>query len=76
MVLVYDVTRRRSLEELEQWLEELELHGVGWEIPRVLVGNKCDQEGVQVGTGEAQRWADDRGMPLFETSAKVRGTVL
>ena len=41
------------------------------QIPRILVGNKCDQEDVKVKTEDAQRWADDRGMPLFETSAKV-----
>ena len=42
----------------------------------MLVGNKCDQGQVQVPTGVAQRWADDRNMPLFETSAMVRTCVL
>lgn len=69
VVLVYDVTNQTSLQQLDHWLEELEAHGIGVDIPRVLVGNKCDQGQAQVPTGVAQRWADDRNMPLFETSA-------
>jgi hypothetical protein len=42
------------------WLEELELHGLGRDIPRILVGNKCDEGRQQVPTPAAQRWADDR----------------
>ena len=70
IVLVYDVTSKASLTSLEHWLVELEDHGIGPEVPRVLVGNKCDEAGTEVSTTDAQRWADDRGMPLFETSAK------
>merc|ERR1719295_1804899 len=55
---------------MDTWLEELEVHGVSVDVPRVLVGNKCDQDEAKVKTEDAQRWADDRGMPLFETSAK------
>jgi len=70
VVLVYDVNYAPTLLALDQWIQELETHGVGVNIPRVLVGNKCDQGRSVVKTEDAQRWADDRGMPLFETSAK------
>lgn len=70
VVLVYDVTSAASLIALDHWIEELEYHGLGPKIPRILVGNKCDQDDVAIKTEDAQRWADDRGMPLFETSAK------
>lgn len=70
VVFVYDVNSAASLVALESWLQEVELHGVPESAPRVLVGNKCDQGGQVVTTNTAQRWADDRGMPLFETSAK------
>jgi GTPase SAR1 family protein len=60
VVLVYDVTKESSLRALEVWLDELEVHGVGRDVPRILVGNKCDEERQQVPTAAAQRWADDR----------------
>ena len=47
VVLVYDVTNQASLDALDHWLEELEGHGVGVDVPRVLVGNKCDQGPVK-----------------------------
>jgi len=70
VVFVYDVNSISSLDSLDSWVEEVELHGVPLTVPRVLVGNKCDEGGQVVTTGTAQRWADDRCMPLFETSAK------
>jgi len=70
VVFVYDVTSVASLVALDSWLEEVRNHGVPDSSPRVLVGNKCDQGDQVVTTSRAQRWADDRSMPLFETSAK------
>jgi len=70
VVFVYDVNNAPTLLALDQWIQELEVHGVAPTIPRVLVGNKCDKGECVVKTEDAQRWADDRGMPLFETSAK------
>lgn len=70
IVFVYDVTSVASLVALDSWLDEVRGHGVPDSAPRVLVGNKCDQGDQVVTTSTAQRWADDRGMPLFETSAK------
>ena len=73
MIFVYDVNSLGSLMGLEDWVEEVAEHGVREEVPRVLVGNKCDETstvGQAVTTNTAQVWADERNMPLFETSAK------
>ncbi|XP_070959649.1 ras-related protein Rab-33B-like [Oncorhynchus clarkii lewisi] len=71
VVFVYDVTSSASFRSLPAWIEECKQHALGQEVPRILVGNKCDlQNSVQVGTDLAQQFADAHAMPLFETSAK------
>ena len=71
VVFVYDVTKVSSFESLPQWIEECDAHQLTRETPRLLVGNKCDRPDLQaVRTNVAQRFADQHGMPLFETSAK------
>ena len=75
VVFVYDVTSASSFRGLPSWIEECKQHSLGTEVPRILVGNKCDlQESVQVGTDVAQQFADSHSMPLFETSAKSPGS--
>jgi len=73
VVFVYDVNSVSSFQGLDAWLEEVNLHGIPETVPRILVGNKCDMGAAAVNTREAQRWADDRNMALFETSAKDDG---
>ncbi|KAM7388925.1 hypothetical protein PAMP_022926 [Pampus punctatissimus] len=71
VVFVYDVTNAASFRSLPAWIEECKQHALGTEVPRILVGNKCDlQDSIQVGTDVAQQFADAHSMPLFETSAK------
>lgn len=71
VVFVYDITNATSFRNLPAWIEECKQHALGNEVPRILVGNKCDlQDSVQVGTEVAQQFADTHSMPLFETSAK------
>lgn len=71
VVFVYDVTNAASFRSLPAWIEECRQHALGTEVPRILVGNKCDlQDSVQVGTEVAQQFADTHSLPLFETSAK------
>lgn len=72
VLFVYDVTRMSTFENLPSWMEECQKNGVLLEVPRVVVGNKCDSEakGQVVPTSLAQRFADGRQMALFETSAK------
>ncbi|KAI1887687.1 hypothetical protein AGOR_G00192880 [Albula goreensis] len=71
VVFVYDVTNAASFRSLPAWIEECRQHSLGQEVPRILVGNKCDlRDAVQVSTDTAQKFADSHSMPLFETSAK------
>ncbi|XP_061581923.1 RAB33B, member RAS oncogene family a [Cololabis saira] len=75
VVFVYDVTNAGSFQSLPAWIEECKQHSLGTEVPRILVGNKCDlQDSVQVATDVAQQFADSHSMPLFETSAKNPGS--
>ena len=71
VVFVYDVTKVASFQSLPNWIDECDQHNLGKEIPRILVGNKCDMRNkVAVSTNMSQRFADAHNMPLFETSAK------
>jgi Ras-related protein Rab-33B len=71
VVIVYDVTKMSSFESLPQWIEECDYHNLTRDVPRILVGNKCDcKEHQVVKTNAAQRFADIHNMPLFETSAR------
>lgn len=67
VVFVYDVNNIETLMALDSWVEEVEEHGVGLDLPRVLVGNKLDEAEAGtdnvVTTNTAQRWADDRLVP-------------
>lgn len=65
VIIVYDVTKQSSFQALVQWIEECDKHDLGYEIPRILVGNKCDCEELQaVNTNVAQRFADQHNMPV------------
>jgi Ras-related protein Rab-33B len=75
VLFVYDVTNLLTFENLSYWIEEYRNHcGTGAnnnQIPKILVGNKCDLDSdVKVNTNMAQTFADMHQMPLFETSAK------
>lgn len=72
VVFTYDVTNLNSFKGLPSWIEECERHALSSsELPRILVGTKCDvTDKVEVETNTAQRFADAHLMPLFETSAK------
>ena len=71
VIFVYDVTKMNSFENMSQWIEECDQHNLNKDIPRILVGNKCDmKEKIAVNTNLAQKFADSHNMPLFETSAK------
>ena len=71
VVFVYDMTNMASFHSLPSWIEECKQHLLATDIPRILVGNKCDlRSAIQVPTDLAQKFADTHSMPLFETSAK------
>jgi len=73
VVLVYDVTRRDSFENLEQWLKEVKMYSPnnGEGVVKLLVGNKVDLD-RKVGREEAEDWARSQGMLFLEASAKAK----
>ncbi|KHJ95070.1 Ras family protein [Oesophagostomum dentatum] len=76
VVFVYDVTSPSSFASLRSWINECEKNGLtaDSEIPRILIGNKCDLKSAsnqRVDTDAAQIFADHNNMALFETSAKA-----
>mmetsp|Transcript_13273 Transcript_13273/g.27864 ORF Transcript_13273/g.27864 Transcript_13273/m.27864 type:complete len:349 (+) Transcript_13273:321-1367(+) len=85
VVMVYDVTRRDSFDNLEQWLKEVKLYSPnnGEGVVKLLVGNKIDladgevdgedeQYQRQVDRHEAEEWARNQGMLFLEASAKTK----
>jgi len=80
-LIVYDVTRRQSFENIPIWIGYL-TGNVGNTIPTILVGNKCDLEDLRsVGVDEGEYLARhlskhyQQDIPFFETSAKTNQNV-
>ena len=66
---VYDVTNADTFKSIKKWLHEIDQNCD--RVSRVLVGNKDDDhEKKAVPLEEAQQFADQIGIPLYETSAK------
>jgi small GTP-binding protein len=70
VILVYDVTRRRSFMELQKWVTEAD-ESIGTRVPMVVVGNKIDLPDRAVPAVEAKKWAEDQGFLYMESSAKT-----
>lgn len=68
-LLVYDVTKRTSFENVEKWLQELREHADS-NIVVMLVGNKIDLRNQRsVPTEDGSRLAKERSLAFIETSA-------
>ncbi len=69
-ILVYDVTRRETYDNITDWYEEIKK--VCSKISLILVGNKIDLEDQrEVNMEEGQRLADNLNISYIETSAKT-----
>jgi len=72
-LLVYDITRKATFENIDKWLAEIKLSSNN-EINMVLIGNKCDlKDKREVSIEEAQNKAKLLNMAFMETSA-LNGT--
>jgi Ras-related protein Rab-11A len=70
-LVVYDITRASSLENVPKWLHELKDHADN-DIIVALVGNKNDLEGQrEVPTKAGKELAEREALLFFETSAKL-----
>ncbi|TFG33911.1 GTP-binding protein [Candidatus Thorarchaeota archaeon] len=70
IIVVFDVTRRRSFTELSKWIQEAD-ESIGVRVPMLVVGNKTDLPDRAVPSDEAKRWAEDQGFLYMESSAKT-----
>ena len=74
-LLVYDITRRQTFENLIRWLEDMRDNAYSKMII-LLVGNKCDLVSErEVSTAEGQEFANKHNLIFFETSAKMKTNV-
>jgi len=68
-LLVYDITKTVTFENVERWLKELRDHADS-NIVIMLVGNKSDLRHLRaVSTEEAQAFCEKESLSLIETSA-------
>lgn len=68
-LLVYDITKSVTFENVERWLKELRDHADS-NIVIMLVGNKSDLRHLRsVSTEDAQAFCEKEGLSFIETSA-------
>jgi len=75
MIIAFDLTQRKSFENVKTWIDSIYRHSPDSSLPKVLVGNKVDladsEEGKRaVLKSEAVKIAKEHGLSYFETSAK------
>lgn len=71
-IMVFDLTRRSTLEDLEKWHSDF-VERVG-NVPLMLFGNKRDLEDqIEIQTTEGESFAQKLGATYLETSA-LKGT--
>ena len=70
-MLVYDVTRPNSFDNLAKWLRTIVEHSTP-DIEKMILGNKCDlQEQRQIPKERGEAIAAENGIKFLETSAKT-----
>jgi len=70
IIVVYDVTNKPSFDNVARWLTEIDKYAREG-VNKLLVGNKCDLEDREVSKEEGKAFAESKGIPFLETSAKV-----
>lgn len=71
-LVLFDLTSAQSFINVRDWLGQLKIHAYCDTPDIVLCGNKCDLEDKRrVDSKKAQEFADQHGLPYFETSANV-----
>ena len=75
IILCFDVNERSTFENLQRWLEELELYATTQHAAKLLVGNKIDLKQREVSVEEATTFARKQAMMYIEASAKTRAGI-
>ena len=68
-VLIFQVTNGDSFANLKDWITEMERH-CDKTVPKILLVNTYDNDNEFVLTSDARAYAEQKGLPFFETSAK------
>ena len=72
VLLIYDVCKRKSLEKIGFWLQEIKSYNNVDELCIYLVGNKIDVvDKREVTKEEGKKYADDNQINFFEVSART-----
>eukprot|EP00743_Colponemidia_sp_Colp-15_P005518 GILK01005935.1.p1 GENE.GILK01005935.1~~GILK01005935.1.p1 ORF type:complete len:228 (+),score=30.05 GILK01005935.1:59-685(+) len=74
IVLVYDVNDRKTFDNLDYWMDNIQKHG-NETVEKILVGNKIDLPNRVVESAEGETLAQKHGVPYIETSAKSAARV-
>ncbi|KAL9644573.1 hypothetical protein ABK040_015312 [Willaertia magna] len=73
VILVYDVTRKETFDNIQNWLKECNLYATYEDCVKLLVGNKIDlKEKREVSEQQGDTFARQNNMLYIETSAKTR----
>lgn len=68
-LVVYDISRRLTFDNVARWLEELKTHADN-NVVKMLVGNKSDLEHIrEVPVEDGKKLAESEGLSFIETSA-------
>ena len=71
ILLVYDVTDRKSFDNIRTWMRNIDQHA-NEQVVKILLGNKCDMSDKRaVSKEEGEKLAQEFNIDFFETSAKV-----
>ena len=72
LILLYDISNRKSFSELNHWIKIIEEKKSSGLYIKVLLGNKCDlKEKRMITEEEGRKFANEHDMLFFETSAKT-----
>lgn len=75
MLIVYDVSNRKSFDSLDYWLRKIDDNS-GLNIQKLIVANKCDLTyNRNVSRSEGEEFAKRNNLNYMETSAKVNKNV-
>jgi len=75
-ILVYDISRKDSFDNLTKWMQELKENGSST-MSIIIVGNKSDLEDKRrVSFAEGSKFASENGTAFIETSARNKVNVI
>jgi len=73
IILVYSILDSKTLENIDNWINEIKEKKNNDKVFMVLIGNKCDLEDERVvSKKEGEKFANKHNLKLFECSAKKR----